>query len=109
MDSTPREKGMGYLGIGQLHRRRHGLHHCRTPRRQSDRACSRGGKASTTRRACGKTVLLHSVFWAEQNNPNEGTRKSQRGSDASPSAQPHHATPSFLSQLCLSFTPQPTP
>jgi hypothetical protein len=54
-------------------------------------------------------VVRQAVLGAEQINPNEGTRKSQRGSDASPSAQPRLATPSFLSQLSLSFTPQPTP
>src|ERR1700741_5459258 len=49
-----------------------------------------------------------SGFSTDVDNSNEGTTKNQRGSDASPSAQPHRATPSFPFRLCFSFTPQPT-
>jgi putative transcriptional regulator len=38
----------------------------------------------------------------------ENTRKNHLGSDASPSAQPHRATPSFPFRLCLWFPSPPT-
>jgi hypothetical protein len=54
-------------------------------------------------------ALTHGAKVAEASDPKEDTRKNQRGSNASPSAQPHRATHSFRSRLCLSSTPQPTP
>lgn len=48
-------------------------------------------------------------FSTEVSDSDEDTRKNQRGSDASPSAQPRRATPSFRFRLCLWFTPHPTP
>ena len=51
---------------------------------------------------------ISGCFSTEVSDSDEGTRKTQRGSDASLSAQPHRATPSFRFRLCLWFTPHPT-